>query len=154
GVKIVGQGDRRQIRRADVALARLGGIGGICSGVRPGIRLRLGLRLRFALGFRVRLRKSFGIGRPRGNRKVGPGNNHLYTRAILMSASGDAEDARAREMRHGQVCYLQIPAVDLMQSAEFYEKLFGWQIERPYPSFESPGLIGQWVTDRPPAADA
>lgn len=52
---------------------------------------------------------------------------------------------------HGQVSYLQIPALDAMQSAGFYEKVFGWHIERPYPSFESPGLIGQWVTDRPAA---
>ncbi len=64
------------------------------------------------------------------------------------------EEARARGMTHGQICYFQIPALDLMKSAEFYEKVFGWQIERPYPSFESPGLIGQWVTERAPAADA
>jgi predicted enzyme related to lactoylglutathione lyase len=57
-------------------------------------------------------------------------------------------------LAHGQVGYLQIPATDLRQSAEFYEKVFGWQVERPYPSFEAPGLIGQWVDDRPPAPDA
>ena len=71
-----------------------------------------------------------------------------------MAASDKAGEAPAREMTHGQICYLQIPALDLMQSAEFYERVFGWHIERPYPSFESPGLIGQWVTDRPPAASA
>jgi uncharacterized protein len=71
-----------------------------------------------------------------------------------MAASDHAETARASGMQHGQICYLQMPALDLMKSAEFYEKVFGWQIERPYPSFESPGLIGQWVTDRAPAPDA
>src|SRR5277367_4984011 len=55
---------------------------------------------------------------------------------------------------HGQLCFLQIPAIDPMTSAAFYEKIFGWRIERPYPSFESPGLIGQWVTDRPPTPDS
>jgi len=55
-------------------------------------------------------------------------------------------------LAHGQICYLQIPALDLMKSAEFYEKVFGWKIERPYPSFEAPGLIGQWIADRPPAS--
>jgi uncharacterized protein len=55
---------------------------------------------------------------------------------------------------HGQLCYLQIPAPDLWPSAEFYKKIFGWRIERPYPSFEAPGLIGQWVEDRLPAPDA
>jgi predicted enzyme related to lactoylglutathione lyase len=73
---------------------------------------------------------------------------------ILMSASDHAEEARARGMKHGQICYLQIPAIDLLQSAEFYERVFGWHIERPYPSFESPGLIGQWFTDRPAADSA
>jgi uncharacterized protein len=71
-----------------------------------------------------------------------------------MAENDDAEAARVSGMQHGQICYLQIPALDLMKSAEFYEKVFGWQIERPYPSFESPGLIGQWVTDRAPAPDA
>jgi len=54
---------------------------------------------------------------------------------------------------NGQLCYLQIPALDPMKSAAFYEKVFGWRIERPYPSFEAPGLIGQWSTDRPPAPE-
>lgn len=57
-------------------------------------------------------------------------------------------DEQVRGQAHGQVTYLQIPAVDAMQSAAFYEAIFGWRIERPYPSFEAPGLIGQWVTDR------
>ena len=70
-----------------------------------------------------------------------------------MAANDDAESTRASSMNHGQVCYLQIPALDLMTSAAFYEKIFGWKIERPYPSFEAPGLIGQWVTDRAPARD-
>ncbi len=55
---------------------------------------------------------------------------------------------------HGQLTYLQIPAADPMRSAAFYEAVFGWRIERPYASFEAPGLIGQWVDDRPPAPDA
>jgi predicted enzyme related to lactoylglutathione lyase len=64
------------------------------------------------------------------------------------------ESTRASGLQHGQVCYLQIPARDLMKSAAFYEQVFGWKIERPYPSFEAPGLIGQWVDDRSPAPDA
>jgi predicted enzyme related to lactoylglutathione lyase len=61
---------------------------------------------------------------------------------------------RARDLVHGQVCYLQIPAADTKQSAEFYAAVFGWRVEHPHPSFEAPGLIGQWVEDRPPARDA
>jgi 2,7-dihydroxy-5-methyl-1-naphthoate 7-O-methyltransferase len=65
-----------------------------------------------------------------------------------------AEAARARSLVHGQVCYLQMPAVDSTRSAAFYQAVFGWQTEYPYQDFESPGLIGQWVQDRPPAPDA
>ena len=54
----------------------------------------------------------------------------------------------------GQLCYLQIPALDITASARFYERLFGWEVDPPEAGFEAPGLIGQWVTDRPPAPDA
>ena len=54
----------------------------------------------------------------------------------------------------GQLCYLQIPAVDVTVSARFYERLFGWEIDPPESGFEAPGLIGQWITDRPPAPEA
>src|SRR6516162_11166205 len=66
----------------------------------------------------------------------------------------DAEAARARSLVHGQVCYLQMPAVDSARAAEFYQAVFGWQTEHPYQDFESPGLIGQWVRERPVAPDA
>jgi 2,7-dihydroxy-5-methyl-1-naphthoate 7-O-methyltransferase len=66
----------------------------------------------------------------------------------------DAEAIRARRLVHGQVCYLQMPAVDSTRAAAFYEAVFGWQTEHPYQDFESPGLIGQWVHGRPPAPDA
>jgi predicted enzyme related to lactoylglutathione lyase len=68
-----------------------------------------------------------------------------------MTANSEGESARAETLAHGQLCYLQIPARNVAESSRFYEKAFGWQIERPYPSFEAPGLIGQWVTDRAPA---
>jgi uncharacterized protein len=59
-----------------------------------------------------------------------------------------------RTVRHGQLTYLQIPAVDPWESARFYARVFGWQIERDHPSFMAPGdLFGQWVTDRPVARD-
>jgi predicted enzyme related to lactoylglutathione lyase len=70
-----------------------------------------------------------------------------------MAAKNEAESARESALAHGQVCYLQIPALDLMKSADFYEKVFGWKIERPSPSFEAPRLIGQWVSDRPPVPE-
>jgi PhnB protein len=54
----------------------------------------------------------------------------------------------------GQLCYLQIPALDVTTSARFYEHVFGWGVDPPEAGFEAPGLIGQWITDRPPAPDA
>jgi predicted enzyme related to lactoylglutathione lyase len=66
----------------------------------------------------------------------------------------DAGTGRARGLVHGQVCYLQMPAADSARSAAFYEAVFGWETERPYEDFVSPGLIGQWVPGRPPARDA
>jgi predicted enzyme related to lactoylglutathione lyase len=58
------------------------------------------------------------------------------------------------DVAHGQLSYLQIPAVDVAASAAFYARIFGWAVDPPQPGFEAPGLIGQWVTDRPPAGDA
>jgi predicted enzyme related to lactoylglutathione lyase len=55
---------------------------------------------------------------------------------------------------HGQLSYLQIPALDITTSARFYEQVFGWRVAPPDSGFEAPFLIGQWVTDRPPSPDA
>lgn len=57
----------------------------------------------------------------------------------------------AQHPPHGQVGYLQLPAVDVARSAAFYESVFGWSTDTTYGSFEAPGMIGQWTTDRPPA---
>jgi predicted enzyme related to lactoylglutathione lyase len=55
---------------------------------------------------------------------------------------------------HGQVCYLQVPTTDLDASARFYAAVLGWQTDPGEAGFEAPGVIGQFVTDRPPAPDA
>lgn len=54
--------------------------------------------------------------------------------------------------RHGQLGYLQLPALDLARSAAFYEAVFGWSVEPEHGSFEAPGMTGQWSTDLAPAA--
>lgn len=54
---------------------------------------------------------------------------------------------------HGRLTYLQIPATDATTSTPFYENVLGWQTDGTT-SFEAPGLIGQWASDRPPARDA
>jgi predicted enzyme related to lactoylglutathione lyase len=65
----------------------------------------------------------------------------------------EEESERARSLVHGQVCYLQLPALDRDRAAAFYHLVFGWEVEQHHPDFTAPGLIGQWITERPPARD-
>jgi uncharacterized protein len=58
---------------------------------------------------------------------------------------------------NGKICYLEMPASDIQRSAEFYEKVFGWQIrKRGDGAIAFDDAVGQvsgtWVTGRPPAA--
>lgn len=70
--------------------------------------------------------------------------------------AADEAEAFNQSLRpaQGQLSYLQIPALSVRQSAEFYSRVFGWNIEHPHPGFDAPGLIGQWTTDRSPTRDA
>ena len=36
----------------------------------------------------------------------------------------------ANENKNGKICYLEIPAVDIARSSEFYSKSFGWKTRR------------------------
>jgi predicted enzyme related to lactoylglutathione lyase len=52
---------------------------------------------------------------------------------------------------HGEIGYLQLPALDIADSAAFYESVFGWSVDRDHGSFTAAGTIGQWTTARAPA---
>ena len=57
---------------------------------------------------------------------------------------------------NGKICYIEMPAVDVQRSADFYSKVFGWGIRpRPGspPSFDDTTgeVSGRWVTGRPPS---
>jgi len=59
--------------------------------------------------------------------------------------------------QHGKVSYLEIPAIYPLDSADFYEAVFGWKIERRAPDnvsfFDGAGqLLGRLIPDRAPAA--
>lgn len=59
--------------------------------------------------------------------------------------------------RSGKICYIEIPATDVEQSAAFYQRAFGWAIRRRgdgATAFDDTvgGVSGIWVTGRPPAA--
>ncbi|MEQ4204135.1 VOC family protein [Actinopolymorpha sp. B17G11] len=71
-----------------------------------------------------------------------------------MPAHDDDQPTSLGALSHGQLGYLQIPATDVARAGAFYARVFGWQVEHPHPSFEAPGLIGQWVTGRAPGVDS
>jgi DNA-directed RNA polymerase specialized sigma24 family protein len=49
--------------------------------------------------------------------------------------------------RTGKVCYIEIPAVDEDRSAEFYERVFGWEMRRLSRSgAEDVENLGGWLT--------
>jgi predicted enzyme related to lactoylglutathione lyase len=59
--------------------------------------------------------------------------------------------------RTGKICYIEIPATDIQQSAKFYRRAFGWQIRRRgdgATAFDDTvnQVSGAWVLGRPPAA--
>ena len=60
--------------------------------------------------------------------------------------------ARNAGSTHGRIDYLQLPALDISQSAGFYEAVFDWSIDRSHGSFEAPDLIGQFTSDQVPAS--
>jgi predicted enzyme related to lactoylglutathione lyase len=57
---------------------------------------------------------------------------------------------------NGKICYVEMPATDVRRSAEFYEKVFGWQIRRRGDGSvafdDGVGQVsGTWIIGRPPA---
>ena len=57
---------------------------------------------------------------------------------------------------NGKICYLEMPAADIARSAEFYKKVFGWNIRKRGDGAtafdDSVGEVsGSWVLGRPPA---
>lgn len=68
------------------------------------------------------------------------------------------ESSKHPTIANGKICYLEIPANDVMLSASFYKKVFGWQIRE-----RSDGQIafddaakevsGTWVVGRTPSTE-
>jgi uncharacterized protein len=57
---------------------------------------------------------------------------------------------------NGKICYVEMPATDVRRSAEFYEKVFGWQNRKRGDGAiafdDGVGQVsGTWVTGRPPS---
>lgn len=61
--------------------------------------------------------------------------------------------------RHGHLSYIEIPALDLRKSADFYESVFGWSVrgrDTDHPGFDdgSGALIGHWIRSRAPSRES
>ena len=57
----------------------------------------------------------------------------------------------------GKICYIEMPAADIERSADFYQKVFGWNVrtrgDGRLAFDDGVGEVsGTWVTGRPPAA--
>lgn len=57
---------------------------------------------------------------------------------------------------HGKICYVELPAIDIARSAEFYKNVFGWRTQRrgdgTLTFTDGVGQVsGVWVTGVPPA---
>ena len=61
-------------------------------------------------------------------------------------------------LANGKICYVEIPAVDISRSVEFYEAVFGWKTRRrgdgQIAFDDGVGEVsGTWIKGRPPATE-
>ena len=60
------------------------------------------------------------------------------------------------KLANGKICYIEIPATDIDRSADFYQKVFGWNVRRRgdgHLAFDDGvgEVSGTWALGRPPA---
>ena len=60
-------------------------------------------------------------------------------------------------LTNGKICYVEMPAVDIRRSADFYSKVFGWNVRTRgdgSTAFDDTAgeVSGSWVVGRPPAS--
>jgi predicted enzyme related to lactoylglutathione lyase len=58
---------------------------------------------------------------------------------------------------NGKICYIEIPTTDVARSADFYRKVFGWNVRKRGDGAlafdDSVGEVsGTWISGRPPAS--
>ncbi len=58
---------------------------------------------------------------------------------------------------NGKICYIEMPATDVARSADFYQRVFGWNVRKRgdgSTAFDDTvgAVSGTWVLGRPPAA--
>ncbi|HEV8216721.1 MAG TPA: VOC family protein [Gemmatimonadaceae bacterium] len=57
---------------------------------------------------------------------------------------------------NGKICYIEMPAIDVARSSEFYQKVFGWNVRKRgdgRTAFDDAvgEVSGSWITGRAPA---
>ncbi len=60
-------------------------------------------------------------------------------------------------LANGKVCYIEMPAIEISRSADFYAKVFGWKIRQRgdgQTAFDDTTceVSGTWVVGRPPSS--
>src|SRR5205085_1002418 len=60
-------------------------------------------------------------------------------------------------LANGKICYIEMPSTDIARSAEFYRRVFGWNVRQRgdgHSAFDdTTGQVsGTWVLGRPPSA--
>jgi uncharacterized protein len=60
-------------------------------------------------------------------------------------------------LANGKICYVEIPAIDVERSVDFYQAVFGWHVRRRgdgQAAFDDGvgEVSGTWVTGRPPSS--
>jgi len=58
---------------------------------------------------------------------------------------------------NGKICYIEIPAIDIARSADFYTRVFGWKVRQRgdgSTAFDDGAgqVSGTWSVGRPPAS--
>ena len=61
-------------------------------------------------------------------------------------------------LANGKICYIEIPAIDINRSADFYAKIFGWRIRQRddgHIAFDDATgeVSGTWVINRKPSPE-
>ena len=60
-------------------------------------------------------------------------------------------------LANGKICYIEMPATDIVRSSEFYKRVFAWKIRKRgdgHIAFDdTTGQVsGTWILGRPPAS--
>ena len=73
-----------------------------------------------------------------------------------MTTPSSSSSSPSPNYRTGKICYIAIPAIDIVESAQFYQRVLGWHIRQHDDGStafdDTTGCVsGTWVPGRPPS---